>query len=550
VRIPIPKIPGVATVLDALPLPGRHNEPPAVTRRYDALVIGSGFGGGAAACRLAEADWDVGLLERGRRFGRTDFPERLVQAPHLLWHAKANPGGLYDMRLFEDGTVLCGAGVGGGSLLYANVQLRAKPEVFQANWPSGIDLEALEPYYLRTEEALDPQLVPDPKLNKVRAFAAAGRKAGRPAERTPLAVHFGPERRHPLSGAPQEGCTNLGRCVIGCPTHSKNSVDITYVARAESLGADVYPLHEVREIEPPARKGGRWRVTYRDLQYRVTGRMEASTLIVSAGTLGSTRLLLQNGKRLPHLSDALGSRFSANGNALGAIFDPQARGTRGAAVDDGPSITSVMDHWDDRAFLMEDLGLPPAYMSLLEALRGATAITGWRRALLRAKQEVTRVGLSDRSATPATVSVRERGSTLEDALTFLFIGRDTSLGRMHLSRLGNLDIDLDPDDDRPLYDRMDQTLEEIADAVDGRAVFSLENGPFGRFLIAHPLGGCPMADSRDDGVVDEFGRVHGYEDGLRVLDGSIIPTSLGANPSKTIAALAERGVEHLIKERS
>lgn len=549
-RLPTPTIPGVGTVLDALPLPGRRPDPPAVKGNYDVLVIGSGFGGGAAACRLAEAGWDVGLLERGRRFGRTDFPERLDQAPHLLWHAETNPGGLYDMRLFEHGTVLCGAGVGGGSLLYANVQLRAKPEVFEANWPTGINRDVLEPYYLRTEEALDPKLVPDPKLDKVRAFAAAGRKAGRPAERAPLAVHFGDERRHPLSGVAQEGCTNLGRCVTGCPTHSKNSVDISYVARAENLGADVYPLHEVAELEPPARKGARWRVTYRDLQYRVTGRMEASTVIVSAGTLGSTRLLLQNGKRLPHLSDALGSRFSANGNALGAIFDPQARGTRGAAVDEGPSITSVMDYWDDRAFLMEDLGLPPAYMSLLEALRGVTAITGWRRVLLRAKQEVTRVGLSDRSATPATVSVRERQSTLEDALTFLFMGRDTSSGRMHLSRFGSLDIDLDPDDNRLLYDRMAETLDEVGDAVGGRAVFSLENGPFGRFLIAHPLGGCPMADSREDGVVDEFGRVHGYEDGLRVLDGSIVPTSLGANPSKTIAALAERGVEHLINQRS
>jgi len=550
VRIPTPTIPGLGSVLRALPLPGRGNGLPPITRRYDAIVIGSGFGGGASACRLAEAGWNVGVLERGRRFLRTDFPEQLDQAPYLLWHPEANPRGLYDMRLFEDGTVLCAAGVGGGSLLYANVQLRAKPEVFRSHWPAGIDLEALEPYYVRTEEALDPTIVPDPKLDKVRAFAATGREAGRPAERTPLAVHFGKARRHPFSGAPQEGCTNLGRCVIGCPTHSKNSVDITYIARAEHLGADVYPLHEVLEIEPPTRKGGIWRVTWRDLQYGVTGRLEASTVIVSAGTLGSTRLLLQNRERLPRLSDALGSRFSANGNALGAIFDPHARGTRGAAVDDGPSITSVIDYWDDRAFLMEDLGLPPAYMGLLEALRGATAITGWRRLLLRAKQEVTRVGLSDRSATPATVSLRERRSALQDALTFLFIGRDTSTGRMRLSRFGNLDIDLDPDDDRPLYDRMAETLDEVGAAVDGRPVFSLENGPFGRFLIAHPLGGCPMADSRADGVVDQFGRVYGYEDGLRVLDGSIVPTSLGANPSKTIAALAERGVAQLIEERS
>jgi cholesterol oxidase len=535
-----------------LPNPLRRGRPapPPATQRYDALVIGTGFGGGAAACRLAEAGWSIGVLERGPRFGRTDFPERLDQAPRLLWHHDANPRGLYDVRLFEDGAVLCAAGVGGGSLLYANVQLRAKPEVFRSHWPAGIDREALEPYYVRTEQALDPKLTPNPRLDKVRAFAAAGRRAGRPAERTPLAVHFGEPRRHPLSGAPQEGCTNLGRCLTGCPRHAKNTVDITYIAQAENHGADVYPLHEVLELEPPARASAPWRVTYRDLQYRVTGRMEAGTVILSAGTLGSTRLLLANRRRLPHLSPALGTRFSANGNALGAIFDPTARGTRGAEVDVGPSITSAIDYWDDRAFLIEDLGLPPAYMPLLGALRGGRALGGPRRLLLRAKQEVTRVGLSDRSMTPATASVREHANGMRDALTFLFIGRDSSPGRIKLTRFGALDIDLDPGDNRLLYDRMDGTLSEVAEAVGGKPVFSLHSGPLGRYLIAHPLGGCPMSDTREDGVVDGYGRVHGYERGLRVLDGSIVPTALGANPSKTIAALAERGVEQLIQERS
>jgi cholesterol oxidase len=278
--------------------------------------------------------------------------------------------------------------------------------------------------------------------------------------------------------------------------------------------------------------------------------MEAGTVILSAGTLGSTRLLLANRRRLPHLSPALGTRFSANGNALGAIFDPTARGTRGAEVDVGPSITSVIDYWDDRAFLVEDLGLPPAYMPLLGALRdGGRVLTGPRRLLLRVKQEVTRVGLSDRSMTPATVSTREHGDGERDALTFLFLGRDSSPGRMKLTRFGTLDIDLDPGDNRLLYDRMDGTLTEVAQAVGGEPAFSLRNGPLGRYLIAHPLGGCPMSDAPEDGVVDGYGRVHGYEQGLRVLDGSIVPTALGANPSKTIAALAERGVEQLIKER-
>ncbi|MFY9488652.1 MAG: NAD(P)-binding protein, partial [Solirubrobacterales bacterium] len=163
----MPTVGGVAAAIDALPIPGRGDRVRKEEPRYDAIVIGSGFGGGASACRLAEDGWDVAVLERGRRFGRTDFTEDIEQAPMLLWHHDANPGGLYDIRLFESGSVLCAAGVGGGSLLYANVQLRAKAEVFEQHWPADINLDVLEPYYKRSEEALDPQLTPDPKLDKV-----------------------------------------------------------------------------------------------------------------------------------------------------------------------------------------------------------------------------------------------------------------------------------------------------------------------------------------------------------------------------------------------
>lgn len=135
--------------------------------------------------------------------------------------------------------------------------------------------------------------------------------AGMASERLPIAVHFGEDRHHPFSGAFQQGCTNLGRCDIGCPRMSKNTVDITYVARAESHGAEVYPLHEVLRVDPPASTGGAWGVAFRDLQYRTHGEVSAPVLVLAAGTLGSTRLLLKNRRRLPRLSPALGTRFSA-----------------------------------------------------------------------------------------------------------------------------------------------------------------------------------------------------------------------------------------------
>src|SRR5919108_1857370 len=268
-------------------------------RSYDAIVVGSGFGGGIAACRLAEAGKSVCVLERGRRFGRDDFVDSPERAGELVWHPGANPGGMFDVRLLRDVVVITAAGVGGGSLVYANVQLRAPAEVFEhPRWPDAITGESLEPWYRKTEDALEPRTTPPkPALRKVQAFAAAGRRAGRRPESLPIAVHFGGPRSNPFSGVPQEGCQNLARCDIGCPVFARNTVDITYVARAERLGAEVLPLHIVDGLEPPARPGERWRVAFRDLGAGGRkGTVEAPTVVLAAGTLGSSRLLLTNRK--------------------------------------------------------------------------------------------------------------------------------------------------------------------------------------------------------------------------------------------------------------
>src|ERR1700733_9977620 len=148
---------------------------------YDAIVIGSGFGGGIAACRLAEAGQRVVVLERGQRFAPQDFPATPEEAPSALWHPTLNPRGLFDLRLMKDLSVVTAAGVGGGSLVYANVQLRAPADVFHRGWPRAIDRDALDPYYDRTEEALLPMQTP-PGLPKMNAFDEAGRRVGKQAE--------------------------------------------------------------------------------------------------------------------------------------------------------------------------------------------------------------------------------------------------------------------------------------------------------------------------------------------------------------------------------
>ena len=521
---------------------------------YDVVVVGSGFGGGITACRLAEQGLRVCVLERGRRFAAGDFPDRPEQAPFAFWHHSLNPGGMFDLRLMKDLAVLTAAGVGGGSLVYANVQLRAPDSVFdEPAWPEAISGADLDRYYVRTEEALEPRETPPGSdgepLPKVRAFDALGRSVGREATLLPLAVHFGEDRRHPFSGVPQRGCDNLGRCDIGCPLLSKNTVDITYIARAEAHGAEVYPLHEVLTIEPPARHPGNWRIGFRDLQYRDRGVVEAPLLVLCAGTIGSSRLLLKNRGRLDRLSPALGSRFSGNGDALALALNPRADDVSGARTEYGPSMTSRLDYSEERGFMVADGGLPGNFGGVLELVRGVNALTGLGRVVLHAKNLVARLGVTDSHVTHRNVKLARRQPPIGDSLIFLMLGRDAANGQMRLTPIfGCFDIRWRKSDSAGLFDGMEQVAGELADAAGARSFFALDAGPLGKFITVHPLGGCPMSDDPATGVVNDRGKVHGYE-GLYVLDGSIVPTALGVNPSKTIAALAERGVELLLAER-
>lgn len=510
---------------------------------YDAIVVGSGFGGGVSACRLAEAGLRVCVLERGRRFTPTDFIDDPDDAPRLLFHPRLNRDGLFDVRLMRDVAVITAAGVGGGSLVYANVQLRAPTDVFDERWPASITRQALDPYYDRTEEALDPRPTPaEPALRKVAAFAQVAHDAGWEAKPLPIAVHFGAARKHPFSGAPQQGCQNLGRCDIGCPIDAKNTVELTWIRRAEQFGAQVLPHRLVTGLRAV---GGRWEVDVRDLAGGRRESLSAPTVVLAAGTLGSTRLLLQNRKALPRLSPALGSRFSGNGDALAVAFDPTAPGTEGAANDVGPVMTSLVDLTAERRLIVADGGLPPHFHGLLDVARGVHAIDGWRRWLLRASDAMVHLGFSDLPLRPRHLPPPTQ-RTNADALIYLMMGRDAADGQMHLTRLfRRLDVRWSKAGSAELFDDLARTAAEIGAAAHGDMFSALDGGLASKFTTVHPLGGCPMSDDPARGVVDDHGAVHGHP-GLHVLDGSIIPTALGVNPSKTIAALAERGAEHLV----
>src|SRR5918997_1912474 len=418
-------------------------------RAYDAIVVGSGFGGGIAACRLAEQGWRVCVLERGRRFGPGDYPDRLAQFPRALWHPRHNPGGMFDIRIMRDVAIVTGAGVGGGSLVYANVQLRAPDAIFDdPAWPDAIDGGELDRFYTRTEQALDPRTTPSqPPLPKVAAFDRM----------------------------------------------AKNAVDITYVARAEMFGAEVFPLHEVQRVDAPEQRGDAWRVGFRDLQYRTAGEVRAPVLVLAAGTLGTTRLLLRNRRRLPRLSPALGTRYSGNGDALALALDPTATGVGGARAEFGPVMTSRIDLMAERGHMVADGGLPATFSDVLEVLRGVRLLTGLGRLRVAAKNAASKIGFSDHALSPGDMRVRRR-PPIGDSLIFLCIGRDAADGRMRLTHFRRLDVRFDLAGSEQLFDAMRGTVRELAQAAGATAFFGLDAGPLGKYVSVHPLGGCPMSD--------------------------------------------------------
>ena len=292
-------------------------------------------------------------------------------------------------------------------------------------------------------------------------------------------------------------------------------------------------------------------MSFRGLGDADDGSVEAPVLVLAAGTLGSTRLLLRNRRRLPKLSPALGRRFSGNGDALGAAFNPARAEVRHAQTTFGPVMTTRIDYWEKHRFMLADGALPPGFTFLIKVLRGEAALIGWRKhLLLRLKYLAVLLGFSDRLLTPRTVKLDLDDEPIENSLVFLMLGQDAADGRMRLTPLfRQFDIQWNRHGSQQLFDAMAKVTSELGAAAEAEPFFALGAGPLGKDITVHPLGGCPMADDPADGVVDAYGRVYGYP-GLRISDGSIVPSAIGVNPSETIAALAERNVEQLISENS
>ena len=527
---------------------------------YRVVVIGSGYGASIAASGLARAGQSVCLLERGRELHPGEYPRSTeVAAEHLQLDASDGQVGdrrnLYAFHVGEDVSVFSGCGLGGTSLVNANVALRPEPWVLDdERWPIALrnDRAGLDRGYEAAEAMLRPTPYPDdfPPLAKIAALQRSA--AGATFYRTPINVTFRSGPNH--VGVHQDACTGCGDCVTGCNYGAKNTLLMNYLPDAVMHGAEVFTEVEVRWIE---RSADRWAVRYQPLglgrdQFDAPAlTVTADIVMIGAGTVGSTGILLRSRHRGLTVSDRLGTRFTGNGDVVGFSYatghdvDGVGAGPEPPSPTHppGPCITSVIDERGGSAgedgFVIEDAVIPGAMGELVPIQLAAQALPDWLGGRLRHAG-----GLA---ALLRSLLTRGRHGALEQTQTFLVMGHDDDEGRMVLDG-ERVRIEWAGAGTTPYYERVNRRLADAAAASGGTYLHSpvwvkeLRH----EVVTVHPLGGCPMADAADTGVVDDRGRVFAEttgtatHDGLYVCDGAIVPRPLGVNPLLTISALAER----------
>jgi cholesterol oxidase len=522
---------------------------------YDVVVVGSGYGGGVAASRLARAGKRVAVLERGREFLTGEFPSRFPELRNEMQVTgkrlrTGSPAGLYDVRLGEDMHVLVGCGVGGGSLINAGVALRPDARVFRDGiWPGQIAQDGLiEEGYARALRWLRPARDPQASARtKFKALQHAGVALGKEPVAAPVVVNFAEGVN--AAGIRQPECTRCGDCCGGCNVGAKNTVALTYLPDAVRHGAEIFTHAKVRSIGK--RCEGGWRVSLepQDAE-RTAPRLTADMVVLAAGTLGSTEILLRSREQGLQVSDRLGEGFSANGDIIafgyGAKVPVNAIGVgypeKVAGLDVGACVSGQIEIVDEEnlanSLTIQEGVLPSALAPVLPVMFIPNGrLLGALQSLVAGVYKGPFAGLQ----------------------TFFAVSHDSAAGRLVLDD-DRVAVRWPTAKDEPVYRRLDAALEALV----GKAGGSYVKNPLAGTVMghqpatAHPLGGCGMGRERDAGVVDHKcrvfdGRAGGGStdvfDGLYVIDGSVMPRSLGVNPLLTITALAERAMLHLGRDR-
>jgi cholesterol oxidase len=521
---------------------------------YDVVVVGSGYGGGVAAARLARAGKRVAVLERGREFVTGEFPSRFPDLRHEMQLTgkrlrTGSPAGLYDVRLGEDMHVLVGCGVGGGSLINAGVALRPDARVFRdAVWPGQIAQDGLiEEGYARAlrwlKPARDPQAFAHSKLKALQQASAA---LGKEPVAAPVVVNFTESVN--AAGILQPACTRCGDCCGGCNVGAKNTVALTYLPDAVRHGAEIFTHAKVRSISKCAEGGWQVHVEPGDGESRPLA-LAADMVVLAAGTLGSTEILLRSREQGLNVSDRLGQGFSANGdiiafgygaklpvNAIGVGFPEKVAGLQVGACVSGQIEIVDEEHLANSLTIQEGV-LPSALAPILPVLFVPNGrLLGALHSLIAGVYKGPFAGLQ----------------------TFFAVSHDSASGRLVLED-GRVTVRWPTAKNEPVYQRLDEALEALV----GRSGGSYVKNPLAGTVMgqqpatAHPLGGCGMGVELATGVVNHKCQVFDgragagptdVHDGLYVIDGSVMPRSLGVNPLLTITALAERAMLHLARD--
>lgn len=529
--------------------------------QFDVLIIGSGYGASVTAARLAQRlrpGARLAIIERGREWIPGSFPDtvsNMIDASrHRLFVQKdeiRNPLGLFNVRQFKEISVLSGTGLGGSSLINASVAYRADPEVFQQPvWPGPLrDRMFLDPYYDLAEWELGVAREPIDWTDKMRAqrvaaenlrdcgahFEAAALTLTRSMNGTDMDMSSCQLPIINRQGLRQRPCIDCGDCLNGCNVGAKNTLAINYLPLARRAGAEIYTQTEIHHIE---KCHGFYRLVAAyhptdalSARESIPVELTARVVVLAAGSLGSTEILLRSGAPNLQLSGLLGSRWTGNGDALGFVRRSQCRtGIAGFGAYEkqsvvGPTIESNI------TYPMR----PLPYRVLIQE------------------------GAATRAYTNA-LSILMRDIDLENTQVLLGMGHDGAQGRITLDG-DNARLDWPGLTDSPYRQLIREEFRKIAQAQGGEYKFLRIFGD--KMISVHPLGGCGMGEAVHSGVVNHKGQVFdargggdidprtgqmSVHSGLYVCDGSILPTSIACNPLLTISAIAERATEMICLE--
>jgi cholesterol oxidase len=543
---------------------------------YSVVVIGSGYGAAIAASRIARAGQSVCILERGKEFQPGEYPDTVLEAGEEMQtglpEGHVGPrSGLYQFQVDDDMNVFKGCGLGGTSLVNANVSLPPEPRVFEdPRWPPEFraDLKGrVAEGFRRAEEMLKPTPYPAdwPPLNKLRAQEMSAAAMKEKVYRMPINVNFTVDGPNHV-GVEQKPCVLCGDCVTGCNYGAKNTLIMNYLPDARNHGAEIFTQVDVRYL---SRDGDRWLVHFQLLD---SGRekfdapmlfVSADIVVVGAGALGSSEILLRSRARGLKLSGRLGHSFTGNGDVLAFGFDSKetidgvgfGHHPPAGRPPVGPCITSVIDLREQPVLtdgmVLEEGSIPGA---LAPIVPGTLALSA------AAAEEAPRQGILGtlRRLEHRVASLFEGAFHGPDrrTQTYLVMTHDDGAGRFELVD-DRLRIRWPGVGNQPIFQKVNARLKQAAEALGGVLVpnptwSKLHKHPL---ITVHPLGGCIMGTSAEAGVVNHRGQVFSGSSGsevypgLYVSDGAVIPRALGVNPLLTISAVAERCVALLAEDR-